>query len=161
MRWFEKHYDRNSVTESIMTVGPVERVCIGYDRTKFAIDSLKTVCHLNRYAQRNVYDLNTGQWEAQDTPYYMVLLQYTAPDGAPVNARVDFNSQHNMLNRSSEYERRMPERNPDEAPKIWDEAVSAMDEALCAQAKKLGIIVTAPMIERPAEPPKVGFHAVA
>ncbi|HEY1063924.1 MAG TPA: hypothetical protein VGE30_01360 [Candidatus Saccharimonadales bacterium] len=151
MRWFEMGYDRGNVANTIMAATDVEPVCPGFDRTKFVVEKLATTCYLSRYLKRQVYDAHEGTWVPMDLPFYMLQIEYDAPDGVRVNARVEFDDQHSMLKRSSDYQRFDVANNPDHAPRIWDEAMAATDEAFYAHAQHLGIILGARMVERRSE----------
>lgn len=155
MRWFEMGYDRGNVADILMSAGSTEPVCPGLDRTKFVVEKLNTTCYLSRYAKRQVYDAQEGRWVSLDLPFYMLQIEYDASDGARVNARIEFDDQHSMLKRSSEYQRLDVTNNPDHAPRLWDEAMAATDEAFYAHAQHLGIILGVRMVERRAEPAPV------
>ncbi len=150
MQWFEKGYDRDTVADQIIKVGEkvgqVEVVCDGLRRNKFVAEKLRTICYLSHYTERKVYDVDEGAWVAlPNSSFSLLQIEYDAPDGTRVNARVHVDNQHTTVERSSEYIRRGVDQIEDdeEAAKvrgeIWDETVAVLDEALYGHAQRIQV----------------------
>lgn len=161
MRWFEMGYDRDTVANRIIEGGPTEQVCEGLERTKFAVAGQHITYCLSRYRERKVYDAQEGAAiSLPNSTFFMLQIEYDAPDGARVDARLDIDNRNTVVERSSEYRRRKVERlDPEEAARvrkeIWDQAVAAADEALYVHAQHLGVLLTGINVIELAPDPKV------
>lgn len=151
MKWFENAYDRANTAEFILQNGHTELLTPDDSeqrvrRTQLLARPLGGLVVMMHYTHRNIYNRDTAELEPMPTPFYQAHFNYQSPVGESVTALIDFDQNFAYLKRSSEYTSHSLAR--PEAPDIWDQAMSALDESLYEHATNLGWLSLGRLIER-------------
>lgn len=151
LSWFKLAYERSGTADFIMTIGlggqkTTEVVSPGHRRTSWLSAGKSTLCMLAGYQNRQIYNYQLLCSEAIEAPFYQAHLTYVTANNKKAQAFIEFDKHRAELKRASELEHKsVPGRDPYE---VWDEAMSALDQAIHGRAQLLGAQLLPALVER-------------